>query len=229
MLKELHSVSAELRKKEDNLRKYPEELSVYKGEIQTVRDTLAEKTVQSEDADKSKSLLEKELSEKKLYIAKAEERLLNIKTHREYEALQKELTEAKRQCMEIEEKLLELMEKLDMLGMERAELKRSLEEKTERYTPKIQHLEKTMGELERDAEPCRERRDSILGGLSPEVRLIYTKISGKTHDFLAEARGEMCMECKMNIPPQMFNDVLTGAKVVQCPSCNKILHCENAG
>ena len=227
-LKELQSVSAELHEMEKNLSKYPEERSVLKGEIQSVQEILAEKTLQTGDADKSKSLLEKDLSEKKLYIEKAEERLLNIKTHREYEALQKELTEAKRQCIEIEEGILELMGKLETLGAETGELEQSLKEKTEKNAPRIEEIEKTIGELETKAAPCRERRDSIAGGLSPEVRSVYAKISGKTHMFLAEARGEMCMNCNMNIPPQMFNEVLTGAKIIQCPNCNRILHCENA-
>lgn len=229
-LKELLSVSAELREMEKTLRKYPEELSVFKGEIQSTQETLAEKTLAAEEADKSKSALEQELADKKIYIQKAEGRLLNIKTHREYEALQKELTEAKRQCIEIEDKTLALMETLETLKMDRAELKRDLEEKTEKYAPKMEALERTMNELENKAAPYRERRDSIVGGLTPEVRLIYTKISRKTHDFLAVARGEMCTNCNMNIPPQMFNDVLTGARVIQCPSCAKILHSgEDAG
>ena len=228
-LKELQSVSTELHEMDVNLRKYPEELSVFKGEIQSVKEFLTEKNLQTEEADKEKSLLEKELSEKKLYIEKAEERLLNIKTHREYEALQKELTEAKKQCIEIEEKILVLMEKLETLGAETGDLEQSLKEKTEEYTPKIEEIEKTIGELESKAAPCRERRDSIAGGLSPEVHSVYLKISGKSHTFLAEARGEMCLNCNMNIPPQMFNEVLTGTKIIQCPNCNRILHCENAG
>ena len=227
-LKELQSVSSELHEMEETLRKYPEELSVFKGEIQSVQEILTEKTLQTEDADKSKSLLEKDLSEKKLYIGKAEERLLNIKTHREYEALQKELTEAKRRCIEIEEEILELMGKLETLGAETGELEQSLKEKTEQNAPRIEEIEKVIGKLETEAAPCRERRDSIAGGLSPEVHSVYAKISGKTHIFLAEARSEMCMNCNMNIPPQMFNEVLTGAKIIQCPNCNRILHCENA-
>ena len=228
-LKDLQTVSVELREMEDNLRKYPEELSVFKGELQSVKESLTEKTLQTEESDKSKSVLEDELSEKKAYIEKSEERLLNIKTHREYEALHKELTDAKKECLDIEDRILDLMGRLEVLETETAELEKSLSEKSEQYGPKIEELENTIKDLEDKCAPCRTRRNSIAGELSSEVLFVYNKIVEKSPTFLAEARNEMCMNCNMNIPPQMFNEVLTRTKIIQCPNCTRILHCEDAG
>ncbi|MGI9558312.1 MAG: zinc ribbon domain-containing protein [Thermodesulfobacteriota bacterium] len=225
-LKQLQSVDIELRDIERDLQKYPKEVSVFKDEIQAISESLTEKKLQIENLDKSKSLFEKDLAEKKDFIDKTEARLLRIKTHKEYEALQKELTEAKRECLEIEENILGLMEKSETFASETENLDNSLKEKNEEYKPKIEELEKTIKDLETKHAPRREEKDSIAGGLSSEVLPVYSKISMKTPNFLALARNEMCTNCNMNIPPQMFNEVLTQTKLIQCPSCNRILYCE---
>ncbi len=225
-LKKLQFVDIELSQIERDLQKYPREVLVLRGEIQSISESLVEKKLQIEESDKSKQILETSLSEKKDHIDKTEERLLNIKTHREYEALQKELTEVKRECIEIEDNILELMEKAGNLDLERENLGKSLKEKKEEYEPKIEELENLIKELESRQAPRLQEKDAIAGELIPEVVPVYTKISNKNPKFLALARDEMCTNCNMNIPPQMFNEVLTQTKIIQCPSCNRILHCE---
>ncbi len=226
-LKELQSVDIELREIERGLQKYPGEVSVFKDEIQTVKESLTERKLRIEESDKSKSLLERKLSEKKDYVEKTEERLLRIKTHKEYEALQKELTDAKRDCIEIEDNILKVMEGFEKLNSESEELANSLKEKEEKYGPKISEFENIIKELEIKHAPRRKEKDSIAGLLNPEVLPLYTKISARTPIFLSLARAEMCTNCNMNIPPQMFNEVLTKTKIIQCPSCNRILYCED--
>ncbi|WP_462137164.1 zinc ribbon domain-containing protein [Candidatus Mycalebacterium sp.] len=226
-LKKLQSVDVELRKIEKDLQKYPKEVSVFKDELQSISESLVEKKLQIEESDKSKLLLEKHLSDRKGYIDETEGRLLKIKTHREYEALQKELTEAKRECLETENSILELMEKTEGFSSETENLDKSLKEKKEEYQPKIDEFEKLIKELESKHAPRREEKEQITGHLSPEVVPVYTKVSQKNPNFLALAHNEMCTNCNMNIPPQMFNEVLKQTKIVQCPNCNRILYCEN--
>ncbi len=225
-LKKLQAVDLELREIEKDLQKYPGEVSLYKNELQSLNETLTEKKMQMEEADKSKSLLERELSGNRDAINKTEERLLHIKTHREYEALQKEIANTKKECVEIEEKILELMEKTESFNSAMEDLDKSLKEKEEEYGPKIEEYEKIIKDLETKHVPCRKEKDSIAGQLSSEVLPIYAKVSKKTPTFLAEAKKEMCTNCNMNIPPQMFNEVLTQSKIIQCPNCNRILYCE---
>lgn len=226
-LKKLQAVDTEIKEIEKDLQKYPAEVSLYRNELQSLREALTENKLQIEEADKSKSLLEKELSGKKESIGKTEKRLLEIKTHKEYEALQKELIEAKREYGEIEESILQLMEKAESFSSATQDLDNSFKRKQDEYNPKIEEYEKIIEELKTKHAPRQKEKDSISRQLTPELLFIYKKISKRTPKFLALASEEMCKNCNMNIPPQMFNEVLTQAKIVQCPSCNRILYCEN--
>ncbi|MYF47801.1 MAG: hypothetical protein F4214_02335, partial [Candidatus Dadabacteria bacterium] len=41
---------------------------------------------------------------------------------------------------------------------------------------------------------------------------------------LALAENEKCTSCNINIPPQLYNEILKRTKLVQCPNCKKILY-----
>jgi hypothetical protein len=55
----------------------------------------------------------------------------------------------------------------------------------------------------------------------------------KKYDMLRERRNGravvgvvngVCQGCFMNIPPQQFNDLLKGERMLFCPTCNRILY-----
>ena len=45
---------------------------------------------------------------------------------------------------------------------------------------------------------------------------------------IAKVRNEVCTGCNMNIPPQLYNEVLKLNRLIQCPNCKKILSVSSA-
>jgi uncharacterized protein len=39
-----------------------------------------------------------------------------------------------------------------------------------------------------------------------------------------QVTGGICQGCYMNIPPQLWNEIIRSEKVNLCPSCQRILH-----
>ena len=111
-LEQLQKVDIELKEIEINLEKYPREISNINNELKNVTDSISNKKNNISELEKIKSDIEFELQNNLDSIKKAEEKLFEIKTHKEYEALQKEIAETKRNNSEFEEQILAKMEEI---------------------------------------------------------------------------------------------------------------------
>jgi predicted nucleic acid-binding Zn-ribbon protein len=41
---------------------------------------------------------------------------------------------------------------------------------------------------------------------------------------VVEVTGGICQGCYMNIPPQLWNEIIRSEKINLCPSCQRILY-----
>jgi predicted nucleic acid-binding Zn-ribbon protein len=88
-----------------------------------------------------------------------------------------------------------------------------------------------IGELEKEIETV----DSIVGKLRQDRERMLTDVSPdmkERYNILIEKRGGLavvnvkngtCLGCFMNIPPQLFIEVMKKSEALTCPSCNRIL------
>ena len=68
------------------------------------------------------------------------------------------------------------------------------------------------------------RRQSIAsqvtGDLISRYELIFSRRGGTA---VVEVTGGICQGCYMNLPPQLWNEIIRNEKVHLCPSCQRIL------
>jgi predicted nucleic acid-binding Zn-ribbon protein len=57
--------------------------------------------------------------------------------------------------------------------------------------------------------------------LITRYELIFARRGGTA---VVEATGGICHGCYMNIPPQLWNEIIKSEKVNLCPSCQRILY-----
>jgi len=223
-LKELQNIDIDLKKIETNLKKFPNKISEYNTEINKYKELITnEKSILSE-LEITKSSLESELEENELSIKKAEEKLFEIKTHKEYEALQKEIAEMKRINSELEEHILLKLEDIENNEKKITEEEEKLNSKETEYAQKIEEYQIQIEELKVIHEPKIAEKNKILERINTEVLPIYENIINKNGQALALVVNEVCTGCNMNIPPQLYNHVLTQEEIYQCPSCKRILY-----
>ncbi|MCZ6639258.1 MAG: C4-type zinc ribbon domain-containing protein [Thermodesulfobacteriota bacterium] len=216
----------ELSELEVHLTEYPKKISAFEQELQSSKESLININNKREELLKVKSELENELNLNEENIKKSEERLFEIKTHKEYQALQKEITETKRMNLDLEEKLLDEMEKIEQLEAQIAEKNEELTNKETDYQVKISDYKEKLEEIKIVYEPKVEEKEKIVQTINPEILPLYEKIKTRNGEVLAVARNEICTGCNMNIPAQLFNEILTLSRIIQCPNCKKILYCE---
>jgi hypothetical protein len=118
-----------------------------------------------------------------------------------------------------------------MEELEGAEARLSKEEedlasKESEYTNQIAGFKEKIEELKTQYQPKKEEKEKIASGLSPDILPIYERVKRRNGYVLALAKNEVCTGCNMNIPPQLFNEVLTLSRLIQCPNCQKFLYSE---
>jgi len=223
-LKELQKIDIDLIEIEINLEKFPNIISDFNSEINQHKESITNQKTALADIENEKSLLESELEQNELSIKKSEEKLFEIKTHKEYEALQKEIAEMKRNNSELEEQILQKLEDLEINEKKIVEDEEKLNSKETDYTQKIEEYQLQIEELKIVHEPKIAEKNKILERISSEVLPIYENVSSKNGQALALVVNELCTGCNMNIPPQLYNHILTEAEIHQCPSCKRILY-----
>lgn len=228
VLEALQKIDLELSELEVHLTEYPEKISALEEELKTSRDILSNLNNQKEELVKVRSQIENDISQNEESIKKSEEKLFEIKTHKEYQALQKEIAETKRSNSDHEEKLLEEMEKIEKLEKEISEKTEKLEAMETEYQEKISEYTLELEEIKTAHEPKVKEKEDTVRKLDPELLPLYEKILKKNNgEVLAIAKNEVCTGCYMNVPAQLFNEILTFTRIIQCPSCQKILYCED--
>ncbi len=227
-LESLQHLDLELRELKETLEKYPNEISRIKEELDRVNESIEKGKRGLEEVRRKKQESEHRLSQNQDGIKKAEQRLFEIKTYKEYEALQKEIGETKRVILELEEQILKDMEEVENLEALVNEKELELSQKQQDYEKVISDYTPKIDELKGTYEIKHEEKLKIASLLSREVLSMYERVSRKNGVALAPARNEVCTGCNMNIPPQLFNEVLTLSRMIQCPNCHRILYCEES-
>ena len=224
----LQTLDIELKECEEYLERYPREISSLNQQLKNIKDSVANSKQELGRLNEKKSEMEIDLTQHQNMIKKSEEKLFEIKTYKEYEALQKEIAESKSICSQLEEQILEEMERIENLEgiVEESELE--LTEKEEECEKKIGQYNLKIEEFHKTYEIKKKEKEKVASNIHPDILPLYEKIKTRDGMALALAKDEVCTGCNMNIPPQLFNEILTLNRMIQCPNCRRILYVEEA-
>ena len=161
---------------------------------------------------------------------KDEERLMAIKTNKEYQAALHEIEAIKHQIKDKEDLILESMEAMEgakaALKKSEAELARSKGV----FDEKKQQIEVELKAYLEDVDRQRQERDGLMSRMAPDIYKEYQRLlKAKNGRAVAVVAYEQCMGCSMKIPAQIYNEVMLGETIKFCPNCNRILLVDTAG
>ena len=223
-LQKLQTVDLRIRELTEGLTRYPDEIENLKKDLLEKEESINLKENTLSELKAQRDGLESSLSSNQESIKKSEERLFAIKTHKEYEALQKEITDTRKENLEIEDRTISVMAEIEETEAGLAEEKENYAALKEQYAGEIAEKEKRIEELEISREPAEKEKSEIVSKIDPKILPLYEKIFKRNGRALALAKNEKCTSCNINIPPQLYNEILKRIKLVQCPNCKKILY-----
>ena len=168
---------------------------------------------------------EADLSEKETLIRKYDSQLTQVKTNKEYSALQQEITSLKADTSIIEDGILTLFEDIDCIQKEVRQERERLAQLQKDLEQKKIEFEKRAESLKTDLNSLSEKRLAAIAQVPPETRELYDRIIERKEGWaLVHVEGETCAACRIEIRPQLLNELKIKENLVVCENCSRILY-----
>lgn len=204
--------------------KFENEIQALEAEVKKDEERHNSELAQLETHEKAYKDKEKAISLLQEKIKKTEEKMLAIKTNKEYQASIQEIENIKKMIGEKEEEMILEMDEIERV---RGELKGSEEElnrvKAE-FDQKKQEVEVDLKKFLEEVEQEKSTRDGLVAEIDKNIFERYQQIQTLRNGVaVAYTEAEQCLGCNMKIPPQLYNEAVLAEKLTSCPNCHRIL------
>jgi predicted nucleic acid-binding Zn-ribbon protein len=226
-LRELQDVDLELIAIEADKQRYPVEINNLDEELASAKDVFKKRAEKIELLEKERRQKEGDLELEQERMKRAQSKLYEVKTNKEYQALLAEIEALKEINSQREIEILEIMDEIDELKREYARTEKELLETEQKIGGEKKRLEENLGRVDGVLASKKRKRTLVAKKISPELMALYKTLRERKRKAVVPARYGACQGCNMKIPPQMFNEVQKSQDIIVCPSCNRILFWEN--
>lgn len=173
---------------------------------------------------------ESNLQDQEALLKKLEGQQFQVKSNVAYTALLHEMEQAKQAISDSETGILEAMERIEAARAERARVEEQSRAMRARVDEDARALEEREKVLDADIARLRAERERLCAVLEPELLARYSKVAARRSPAVVRVDHEMCLGCRMDIPPQRYIEILRGEAIISCHHCQRVLvHAEHAG
>ena len=184
----------------------------------------AEKEALSE-LKKTYRALESETKDNASKIEKSNEKLRAVKTNKEYQSTLKEIEEIQKKNSGLEDRMIELLDQLEsqegaveQKETQLAQFVQTCDEKKIKIVDRIDRQEKAAAQLQ-------EKKAEIRNSADPKIITILDDVKTKVRGMaVVSVEQAVCMGCHLNIPAQLYNELLRYDEVRFCPHCHRIIY-----
>jgi predicted nucleic acid-binding Zn-ribbon protein len=169
--------------------------------------------------------LEGEMADKMSHVRDRQSKMMQVQTGREQTALLKEIEDAKKSAKENEEKIVAIMLSIEQLTTQITAEKNLLKgekelvaEETNKVRANIETINK--GKKEKDGLRS-EQAVKIKGSVLRKYDTLRQRRNGLA---VVNVVDGVCQGCFMSLPPQLFNRLLRGDELFDCPTCQRMIH-----
>ena len=178
-----------------------------------------------EDLRKERLDLEKQLAAVQARLERFRDQLMQVKTNKEYQAMQHEIAAAEDEHRRLEDDILERMIEGDDLAGEVERAESRLKAEQGEVDAERAALARERDTLEAGLERLVADRARHAGALAPRLLSLFETVAERRNGVaVAPARDGRCSACQVRLRPQLFNDVLSNSRLIQCESCQRVLY-----
>ncbi len=157
-----------------------------------------------------------------------QDKLMGVKTNREYKSVLKEIENLRIKCSDIEDEMIQCLEDTE-------QIQSTISEENDRYKNIIKQLEREKEAILKETESKQKEldlfsieRDNARNLLPAEFLNIYTGVRNRVGRVaVIRVVDSVCRGCHLNIPPQMYNELYRCDSLKFCPHCQRIIYCKN--
>jgi predicted nucleic acid-binding Zn-ribbon protein len=206
------------------LEKIPKAIEARREEYQESEETLTSAKETISAAQKERRRAEGELDGHLERINKLNDQQSLVKTNKEYQTLLGEIEKLKAQQDAYEEKILELMEQAGEVEKQIIVAEGVVAEARKVFEEEEVRLLAEEKELRSSLEGVESARAEKVTSIEKEILQTYSRVKSLRGDAVAEVVNELCLGCRVAVPPQKFADVMLNKVVQTCSHCNRILY-----
>lgn len=225
----LQKVDLEIAALNKSAAEFPKQISELEQQLGAARSATDAERAKLTDLDRQKSTMEQTIVEEKDKVKKWEARLTEQRSTREYSALAREIDIAKKTNLTMAEDLIEL-------GKAQAVQRTAFQAKEVEFLGRTKDLSEKMAALrgklaavEAEVKGMGGRRGEAAKKVDADLMRRYEHIKKKKLPaVVAVTAPGTCNGCRMNIPAQMYNTLVTVRGSDLCPSCQRIIYAAEA-
>jgi uncharacterized protein len=221
---DLQAIDLKIKKFDAQIADGHDELKVRRDAITQQEKIIAELEERISNNERHCRELEAEITDETAKIKERKNKLMAAQNNREYQILTKEIEDGERNCKQHEDETVQLMELLESLKASMEEKKTVCEEESAilaKEEAKVVKLEKS---LQTKRDKAIKDRDKKTSKADPSRLKKYEKLRERRDGIaVVQAVDYVCQGCFMNIPPQLFNEVLKQEDFLSCPTCNRLM------
>lgn len=185
-------------------------------------DTLDRKAAEQKAA---RRVMEKDVAAVQSRLTRFKDQLMAVKTNKEYSAVQSEIAGAEAEIRDLEDRILEDMLAADDLADEVRAAREALAEEQAAVREEQSRLERERDGFQARVERYGGDREALAAGLDARLLETFdTLVRGRKGIAVSAARDGRCGSCQVRLRPQLYNDVLRNERLIQCESCQRLLH-----
>jgi predicted nucleic acid-binding Zn-ribbon protein len=223
-LTELQVIDLEIAKLDAEINAEKETFAKRQKAFAERQSTIEELQARIADADAKRREIEAELADELSRIKERQSKMMQVQTNREYQSLLKEIEDGKKSVKESEEEIVRIMESSEANAKIMAEQANQTDEEEKALAGENKKVLKHAEEIEGKKAKIIAKRDSMAKNIKAatlrKYDMLRTRRNGKA---VVGVVNGICQGCFMSIPPQHFNDILKGDRMLNCPTCQRIL------
>ncbi|HHP7234435.1 MAG TPA: zinc ribbon domain-containing protein [Desulfobacterales bacterium] len=224
ILLKLQEVELEIDAIQSLLQALPQKLLTVEAGLEQHQQAQAAAREQLAELQRNYRALEMESKEHLGKIARSQEQLQTVKTNKEYQSMLKQIDDLKAAHSALEDRMIECLDGIDQAEAALKETRQQSEAAGIRIQNEKQQLEEESRREKARRLDMEQQRTDLLNQVNSDLLRQYqsVKATGRRGP-VAVVRSAVCQACHLNIPPQMFNELLRFEKVFHCPHCERLL------
>lgn len=206
----------------------PEKIIQMDDEFGACNASMEESRIKLEELNKRHSEKEEKLKRGIDTLKKTKERLLEVKTNKEYQAILKEIETIEKKNSEIEDEIISSMEEIDHVRVELKEKEKDFNAYKLDYEKEKKKIAEEISQIDSELSESQQKSNDLRKQVRIELQKRYETIKGARNGLaVVPVWKEVCGGCHMNIPPQLYIELQRSAELLSCPNCNRIMYWHN--
>jgi predicted nucleic acid-binding Zn-ribbon protein len=230
LLRELQKIDLDLKHIKEERERYPKEIKKLDEKKNIEKEKMQKEKERIELLEKERRQKEGHLNLEQEKIKRAEGRMFEVKTNKEYQALLNEVDAIKEASSREEEEILKILDEIDELKKSLSKREKEVAVVMEKVEAEKKIIQEKMVQDDEIWKKRMERREVLTKRLESKLYKLYNTLKEKRQGVgVVSVKHETCQGCFVNVPPQMFIEVQKSNALIRCPNCNRILYWEGDG